>query len=61
MDTELNYNKIKRLISETLYFKKQLNGINLKKDTESLDDIYVYLLNLFSNNNKTTALNSLFS
>ena len=55
MDTESNYNK--RLISETLHIKKQLNGINLKKDTESLEDIYVYLLNyyyylLIFNNNK---------
>ena len=44
MDTESNYNK--RLISETLHIKKTVNSINLKKDIEFLDDIYVYLLNL---------------
>ena len=60
MDTESNYNK--RLISKTLYIKEQLNDINLKKDTESLDDMYVYLLNLISNNNKNDSTsNSLFS
>jgi len=30
LDTESNYNK--RLISETLHIKEQLNDINLKKD-----------------------------
>jgi len=54
IDIESNYNK--RLISETLHIKEQLNGINFKKDTESLDDIYVYLLNLIANNNKNDSL-----
>jgi len=49
MDIESNFNK--RLISETLHIKEQLNDINLKK-VESLDDVYVYLLTLISNNNK---------
>jgi len=50
MDTESNYNK--RFISKTLHITEQLNGINLKKDTEFLYDIYVYLLNLIANNNR---------
>ncbi|XP_018394985.1 PREDICTED: uncharacterized protein LOC108773618 [Cyphomyrmex costatus] len=48
MDYEPNYNK--RLISETLHIKEQLNGINLKKDTESLDDVYVHLLERIGDN-----------
>ena len=50
MNTESNYNK--RFISKTLHITEQLNGINLKKDTEFLYDIYVYLLNLIANNNR---------
>jgi len=39
LDSESNYNK--KLISETLHIKEQINYINLKKDRESLDDLYM--------------------
>jgi len=48
LDTEPNYNK--RLISEMLHIKEQANGINLKKDTEFLDQSYFNLLDTLSNN-----------
>jgi len=47
-DSESNYNK--RLISEMLHIKEQVNGINLKKDTECLDESYFNLLVALSNN-----------
>lgn len=44
LDSELNYNKrliFETLLIKTLLIKKQLNGINLKKDIESLDDVFI--------------------
>lgn len=38
LDKESNYSK--RIISEMINIKKQKNGINLNKDTESLDAAY---------------------
>jgi len=49
LDSESNYNK--RLISEMLHIKEQSNGINLKKDTEFLDELYYCLLDILSNIN----------
>jgi len=48
LDSEPNYNR--RLISEMLHIKEQTNGINLKKDTEFLDESYFNLLDTLSNN-----------
>jgi len=40
MDSESNYNK--RLVSEMLHIKEQRNGINLQKDTELLDESFLF-------------------
>jgi len=48
LDSEPNYNK--RLISEMLHIKEQAHGINLKKDTEYLDESYFNLFDTLSNN-----------
>jgi len=48
LDSEPNYNK--RLISEMLHIEEQANGINLKKDTEFLDQSYFDLFDTLSNN-----------
>jgi len=48
LDSEPNYNR--RLISEMLHIKEQTNGINLKKDTEFLDESYFNLLDTLSTN-----------
>ena len=42
LDHERNY--YKRLISEMLHIKEQKNGINLKKDTEDLNEAYYDIL-----------------
>jgi len=42
LDTESNYNK--RLMSEILHIREQLNGINSHKDIEFFDDSYFCLL-----------------
>jgi len=49
LDTESNY--IKRLISEMLHIKEQVNEINSQKGTEFLDKSYYCLLNNLSNHN----------
>jgi len=46
LDTEPNF--FKRSISEMLYIKEQLNGINAQTDTELLDE-YFFILNFLSN------------
>jgi len=38
LDYQTNYHK--RFISEMLHIKEQINGINLKKDTELLSESY---------------------
>jgi len=48
LDSEPNYNR--RLISEMLHIKEQTNEINLKKDTEFLDESYFNLLDTLSTN-----------
>jgi len=41
LDTESNYNK--RLISEMLHIKEQVNGIYSQKDTDFLDECLILL------------------
>jgi hypothetical protein len=43
LDFEPNYSK--RLISEMIHINEQKNGLNLKTDTELLDDCYSTILN----------------
>jgi len=45
LDVEQFYHK--RLISEILHIKIQKNGVNLMKDTELLDPVYILLINKF--------------
>jgi len=45
LDTETNYNK--RLISESLHIKRQINSINKKTDTDLVPEIYFPLLSKF--------------
>jgi hypothetical protein len=47
LDSEPNYKK--RLISEMLHIKEQINGINLQKDTEFLEDSYYCILDTLAN------------
>jgi len=46
LDSEPQY--YKRLISEMIHIKEQKNGINLKTDTELLDEAYFNLLDRIS-------------
>jgi hypothetical protein len=43
LDFESNYNK--RLISEMIHINEQQNGINLKTDTDLLNDCYIPIFN----------------
>ena len=45
LDFEPNNNK--RLISEMIHINEQQNGINLKTDTDLLDDCYISIFNRF--------------
>ena len=46
LDSESRYQK--RLISEMIHIKEQVNGINLQKDTECLDNSYYCLFDILS-------------
>lgn len=35
----------KRLVSETIFIKRQQHGLNLQTDTECLSDSYIYAIN----------------
>jgi len=46
LDIKSSYNK--RLVSEMIFIKKQLNGLNKQSDTDLLSDAYLPIINLLS-------------